>query len=262
MDNTFFIKLINEHYKAGEDTEFFLDNEWKIIYLVKGVARFSTIETQMPLYEREGVFVNLRILHKLSFSEDSEVFILSFNPDSALREDKYIYDKYILPLIHSSIPFVSLSKTKTQGLSWAYSNYSEDINPYELSITSALYETLFSILKEHSEKLNRVVSKQNEKLIKLLEYIHNNYMYPISLADLAKQINTSTREVVRIFNKHIDSTPLQYINNYRLQRAKVMLKDTNLTVTEIATKVGYESSSHFTKSFKDKFLITPSSFKK
>ncbi|HSE26457.1 MAG TPA: helix-turn-helix transcriptional regulator, partial [Pyrinomonadaceae bacterium] len=66
----------------------------------------------------------------------------------------------------------------------------------------------------------------------------------------------------RLFKKITGSTPHNYLAGIRSTRAQQLLADSNLSITEIAARVGYLSASHFTKAFRQATGTTPREFRK
>ena len=87
----------------------------------------------------------------------------------------------------------------------------------------------------------------------LLEYIHTQYNQPISLKSLALFANISERECFRCFQKILHTTPMTYIT---------LLQNTTLSITEIALSVGFNSSSYFSKIFREYMGSTPLQYRK
>lgn len=93
------------------------------------------------------------------------------------------------------------------------------------------------------------------RIVKLMERHTED---PLPLDDLAQKVSLSRRQVERLFEKHLGTTPHKYYLLLRLQKAKQLLETTDMAVIDIAVACGYASSSHFSKSFKDHFRVLPS----
>jgi AraC-like DNA-binding protein len=96
----------------------------------------------------------------------------------------------------------------------------------------------------------------------MLQYIHNHFSEEITIADLSNEAIISPSEVLRCFHNTIHTTPNQYLKQFRIQKAAKMLVETDMTSLEIALECGFQSSSYFTKSFKEKMGSTPLEFRK
>ena len=80
--------------------------------------------------------------------------------------------------------------------------------------------------------------------------------------DIAHSANISKSEALRCFHLAIQSTPVNYLIEYRLRWARKALLETDDTVTQIATKVGMENVGYFIRTFKKVYNITPKQFRK
>ena len=92
-------------------------------------------------------------------------------------------------------------------------------------------------------------------------YIEENYMDRITLDQLADITRYSKRHFSRIFKMHYFVSPTEYINNVRLESSKNYLKTTELSISEIADRVGFYDAAAFSKSFKAKYGITPHGYR-
>lgn len=96
----------------------------------------------------------------------------------------------------------------------------------------------------------------------MMQYIHKNYPYQISLDDLAKTVALSKSSVLNIFNKSIHTSPIDYLINYRLKRAAKLLVTTENNIASIARDTGFENTGYFCRKFKEIFQLTPSGYRK
>lgn len=101
----------------------------------------------------------------------------------------------------------------------------------------------------------------------VLEYIDQNYAnFDMSLQDVVKLTNTSSSRFSTIFRLAMGKTFIDYLTMIRIEQSKKLLRDTNASISEIATRVGYYDSNYFSAVFKRKEMISPriyrSSFRK
>ncbi|HLR01165.1 MAG TPA: helix-turn-helix transcriptional regulator [Virgibacillus sp.] len=93
-------------------------------------------------------------------------------------------------------------------------------------------------------------------------YIQKNICEPLSLSQLANHVSYSPYHFTRIFKSRTGLTPLYYVSSMRLQKAKDLLLNTDLTVRDIGLEIGQQSLGTFTTRFTEKVGITPSQFRK
>ncbi len=104
--------------------------------------------------------------------------------------------------------------------------------------------------------------KSSDKIKQLLIYIHEHYAEKITIAELAAAAFLSERECYRVFQDCLHMTPVEYIQNYRLQAACQMLAKGKESVTVIASACGLGSSSYFGKLFRAYAHCTPTEYRK
>ena len=89
----------------------------------------------------------------------------------------------------------------------------------------------------------------------------NHYHENIKLEDIANHVYLSPYYFSRTFKKHMDSTPVEYLINYRINNAKKVLHNTDLSINEIAHSCGFNSTSHFITTFKKHVGMSPKKFR-
>jgi AraC family transcriptional regulator len=91
----------------------------------------------------------------------------------------------------------------------------------------------------------------------VIAYIHDNLDQQLTLAELSFVAHMSPSHFARTFKHVTGVTPHQYVLNARLERAKSLLLRGNVSISEVAHKLGFFDQSHFTRSFKRLVGITP-----
>lgn len=94
------------------------------------------------------------------------------------------------------------------------------------------------------------------------QYIQEHYMQPISLEEVADFVGFNASYFSTLFKKESGKNFLEYLSEVRMNRAKELLKQTNLTVANICSQVGYSDLKHFTQSFKKVTGLKPNEFRK
>ena len=97
----------------------------------------------------------------------------------------------------------------------------------------------------------------NRKLALVLELIESDLSADLPLKVLANTADLSEYHFLRMFKQSTGYTPHQYVLNQRIERAKMLLKKTDMTVTEIAYLLGFSTPAHFTHYFRRKTGLTP-----
>lgn len=102
----------------------------------------------------------------------------------------------------------------------------------------------------------------DETIIKVQEWLQENYRQPIQIGEVADRFRLSVRSLNRRFKQATNTTPLQYLQDLRINQAKELLKQSNLVIAEVADQVGYQDASYFTGLFKKLNAITPNEYRR
>lgn len=92
--------------------------------------------------------------------------------------------------------------------------------------------------------------------------IYNNVFNDVSIEMLARKTNRSLTSFKKEFRRQFDVPPHKWFIDQRLQRAKVLLMSTNMTISEIGVECAFTNISHFIKLFKQRFDDTPASMRR
>lgn len=130
-------------------------------------------------------------------------------------------------------------------------------NERDAVLMRQMLESLFVLMEP---KVKFLVSG-DERLKKVLDYIHNNYHEKLSNSDLAGHVTLDRYYFIRIFKKHFGVAPQKYVANYRFSKAFSFLQN-GQTVDEVSTKVGFQDTKSFSRAFKKAVGVSPSNYKK
>lgn len=111
-------------------------------------------------------------------------------------------------------------------------------------------------------KIHPNTISNNEFIEKALAYINRNIETPLTVKDLANHFHYSEKHIYHLFNVALNTTPKQFINNIKLSNVAHLLTTTTISLQELATQYNYASVSHLVNSFKKKYGITPSTYRK
>jgi len=118
---------------------------------------------------------------------------------------------------------------------------------------------IIKLAKESAPKYTP--NSKQQKLVPAVDYIAENYTKKIKNADLAKLTGLSTDYFRKIFSQTYGMSPMEYIHNLRMKKAKELLKSDYVSITDIAISLGYDTIYDFSRSFKKTTGISPSKYK-
>lgn len=165
------------------------------------------------------------LVHRAGLSEGDVTF--SFDPESGIKEDLY--------RMHS------LSRDPSGG---------------GYDVTGAFLIVMSRLVKENAKKNGgAVLSEQYTR--RAVSFIENNYEKGIGVSDIAKYIGVDRTCLYRTFKKDTGVSPVEFLINYRLERAVILMERCSLTAASAASAVGFCDASHFCRAFKKKFGAAP-----
>ena len=101
------------------------------------------------------------------------------------------------------------------------------------------------------------IGVRHPKLSKVIQMMEINIEEPISPSILAKDVGMSTRQLERLFRRYLDRSPKRYYMELRLQKARNLLMQTDMSVINVALACGFASPSHFSKCYRAHYETTP-----
>ncbi len=96
----------------------------------------------------------------------------------------------------------------------------------------------------------------------MTNYLKDNYMKKISVEEIARSTYLSTTYVTKIFKEIINDTPINYLIQIRLEKAKELLREGKISIQDISKQIGYDDPYYFSKLFKKKYGMAPSEYRK
>ena len=105
-------------------------------------------------------------------------------------------------------------------------------------------------------------SHHDELVIKIQEWLQKNYQHEINMQTLASQFGFNVRTFNRRFRQAASKTPVEYLQEVRINQARELLKHSNLSIAEIAFSVGYQDVSYFTGLFQRLHSVTPNAYRR
>ncbi|MCR5005701.1 MAG: AraC family transcriptional regulator [Clostridiales bacterium] len=132
--------------------------------------------------------------------------------------------------------------------------------PSVLRQQAAVMEFIAWILDQHP--VDRAYGVGTGKLDAILAFIHENIGEEISVGMLSQMIGLHPNHFIKVFHMQMGTSPGQYINKLRLEQAKELLLQEDLTIREVASLVGFRDESYFSRAFKKYIGRTPREYRR
>ncbi len=246
--------------------------ELQFVVVTQGEAFVVINEKNIPLKMGEGCFINSEVLHSISSHSPNCTYItFVVSPSFFGKENSVIQEKYLQPLFHNMSfptkvfnPAIPWEKSILDTLVYLFNICKDSSFGYELLTQKGFLEIAYALIS-HLPTAPSFSSQQgaakNKSIKLMLEYIHLNYNGKITLEDISQAANIGREECCRIFKRTIQTSPFEYLNNYRLNQSMDLLRSTDLNVTQIALEVGFGSVSYYIDKFKTHTGYTPNKFR-
>jgi len=279
QDNKQVINYANPFFSFVGDKSFYspkvdlrLPDHWheelEIIYVEEGDMDFSVNGECFVLKEGEAVLVNSKRIHTNGSPRGRYcVFYYSLINPSYLRSSSYIEQKYVAPVLGPdafdylilnnqdwTIPI--LDDMKSMFNTPNYDGKELEIIESELRMLRTLYTHL-----DTSSSFSTASQSYVSSFREMLAFISAHYTEKITLDDIAEAGNVGKTLCATIFKKLASKTPGEYLINYRITESLKLLDDRSLSITEIAFQTGFNSASHFTKTFREMMGCTPNKYR-
>jgi AraC-like DNA-binding protein len=150
----------------------------------------------------------------------------------------------------------------TKILDYVQQLIESQVMPGNMSVFKA--KTLFMNLLEAilmSAKV-KVLDTASDQMEQALQYIHENHATRLSVSKIAEEFGVERRRFAYLFEQHTGMNPSVYLTEYRIRRAKELLKFDVSPVAEIAECVGYEDCFYFSRVFKKCTGMSPTTYRK
>lgn len=131
----------------------------------------------------------------------------------------------------------------------------------EYKIIGYLYLIMDCISKNNKREEYDILTSQGIYFKKAVTFISDNYSNNINVLDIANFLNIDRTYLYKIFKTKTGVSPVSYLNNYRLEKAKWMIMHSDFSNTDIAVASGFYDYSHFSRAFKKRYGLSPGEFR-
>lgn len=249
--------------------------ELELAWVISGTVQCTLGAEQFDLHVGEGLFLNSGTFHQFEPDGHVKMVCFDFAPEFIASKTSVIFEKSVLPVLAAACPYIVFRGGQTPVapevplMQQAYACATSDDVRKELQIRNLIGKVWEEIVAQTQQIQRRSgrAEQRKEKLLqarlhKMTAYISEHYGERISLRDIAKAASISHSEALRCFRVGLHTTPVRYLNEYRLRRARERLASTTDTVSRISETVGFESAGYFCRVFKQQYGVSPNAFRK
>jgi AraC family transcriptional regulator, exoenzyme S synthesis regulatory protein ExsA len=241
------------HYMLQNDLQYTIDN------------KVENIPAQ------ESILLNCRnignTMVKVGEKSSNEILLIHFHPEIL----KKVYDRELPAILQNPKNTITRKTSEHISNDFLINKYIEGLLFYFENPALVNDEILILKLKEiiillsqtkNAEAIQVILSQLFSPVVYTFkQVIEANIFSPITMETLADYCNLSLSSFKREFAKLYNDTPANYIKTKRLEKARELLLKTNNRITDIAFESGFNDLANFTKSFHDKYQVSPSNFR-
>ena len=250
-------------------------NSFELIEVVEGKFYCNVDGSEFLINKGNICIINRGRLHHI-YTEDSNASMcrkktIIFNPDYFIK-DQNIYEKYILPLLEKDA-FAHIQFNIKKGIGLDINTLMKEIEAledekpigYELEEYSLIYKViryLYLAYQSSKQSIHTTYDANVQIQRNMTSFIHEHFNSKIGLEDIAEAGKVSKSTCIRLFHKYTGKSPIDFLNNYRLQMSAEKLVTTSEQITEIAYACGFGQPSYFNRLFLKEYNMTPNQYRK
>lgn len=239
--------------------------------VLDGEVKVSTASQTQVFQKGEGFFLNSNVLAAMNSDTDCIMDSHLFHPVFLSGHFKSVFEtKYLNPIVQNrNLDMVAFRGTNTQQKQilnklrqLGQLQKEPDTEFQTRNLLSEIWLFLLDEIKNAEPNIYHPQQKNQDRILTMISFIQENFAEKLTLEDIADSAAVSTRECLRCFKSSIHQSPLDYLIEYRVRTAKKMLETTDLSITDIALRCGFNSNSYFTKLFHRICGKTPNAYRK
>ncbi len=252
-------------FKSGS-VEWHWHAEFEWIFVKAGTVDCCIGSERHHLLPGDGMFINSRMIHHFESDSGGIMPNILFLPSFLAPQDSLIYQECIAPVLQSGRACLLLpgGERRAQPLLAFLQHIFElaDTLPKDpMAIQIAVAQLWHHFYTEYADYFTKEENPKDMMLQartrKMLQFIQTNYANKITLEQIAQSASVSRSEALRCFHAAMQRTPVEYLIDYRLAKARQLLLTTDDNVCDIALEVGIENVSYFVRIFKKRYGVTP-----
>lgn len=246
-------RLISTHWHESAE----------LLYCLKRKLEVRFPQVTYILEPGDMLFINSNIVHSSRSPLPNEVFVMQF-PLRFLHE--MTQNQYNERFLFNLAPTKEKNEVLQRVLNQIYHTYREDDLAANLLVKSRTLEFLSILIKSYSIPIATKQSikslKHLERLKRINEFVQENYSQSLKLEQVAEVFNYDPAYFSRFFKKYMGIPFSEYVNTVRLEKAYYQLRDTDMTVLDIAMANGFFSVKSFYNVFKKNYTLSPQQYRK
>ena len=262
-----------EDFMCSDRVSWSWHEEMECGVVVEGTLSYLYENEIVRLSAGDGFFMNTMTRHGIinRTKDYCLVYMIKFHPRLVGgSRDSIFWEKYLYPIIRNTAFKGLIIRRKDEPavlrniLQACVAMRDRQIG-YEFVVRNTLSNVIFSVYEKQNvvtSGLSRKDVLMEERIRTMLDYLEAHYMENVTLEEIADSAAISISECIRCFKAMVHVTPINYLRQYRLEKAADLLLHTDLSISETASYCGFEEMSYFTRCFRSQFGVTPTLYRR
>lgn len=249
-------------------------NQYEIFYIIEGERQFFFNNRHYIAHSGDLILIDTNLIHMTKAVSTQDLgynrVILYIDYEKMQEFDQKYPGLELVRFFHDNYGMYHLNAEQQRLFLMLYRDLRicmthKDSN-YSIGVDLAIMNWLFRLQSELSHQHSNVPSLQDNSRCKTVyavaDYLSENCEKNISLDELAEHFFLSKYYICRIFKEITNCTITEYINIHRIRKAKRLLEETSLSISQIASRLGFESLTYFERTFKTYMNRSPLRYRK
>src|SRR3954471_2355924 len=270
----FLPEVVAYYYKQWDNYNmpFHAHNQVEIMYVIEGHGCVEIEGESLSMKKGEFIIIDAEVPHRLLVEKGSPCRML--NIEFRFHERKGFFpsmkdfaeeDQAFARLLKMNAPYILLKDPNEVYFILKNLVLEMDERGKEnlLMVHLLLSQLLIRIARlAVDSRANEPQQQANVYVKKVITYLHENYDCDIQMKDIAADVNLHPGYLHRIFKNHTSLTVMEYLTSVRMEKAKMLLSETEIPLIEISDYIGINSRQYFSSLFKKYTHQTPVEYRK
>ncbi|WNS78764.1 AraC family transcriptional regulator [Domibacillus sp. DTU_2020_1001157_1_SI_ALB_TIR_016] len=264
---------VNAYYFVQWDEyqmDFHAHREIEIMYVIHGTCVIEMKDEAVTMHKGDFILIDAGVAHRLIVEKQQPCRVLNMefifkeggHPVPSIRQlaDS---DETVDRFLSMDLPHILLKDSceLSSLLQRIVLEMDQKKNGQDMMFHLMFAQMIVLIARLADEQRNDSVSS-NSYIKEALNYLHQHYDCDIQVKDIASVVNLHPGYFHRIFKQHIGCTVMEYLLSVRMDKAKMLLSDTNISISDVPDYVGINSIQYFSALFKKHSQETPLSYRR
>lgn len=251
-------------------------NEIEFGIVQNGIVEFTIFSGQEQFYKElrqgDGIFINSGCLHSAKALVPNTVIAEFALPITFFQKPfENLAHQIVQPVTESAVTDLILKEQNADDKPLLSSireicSITNEETGYELHFIEMVCKiwrllTIRILQNKQTGQMSTANRVQEQRMKQLLSFIHAHYSERISIDDIAKSAAISRTECFRCFHAVLKKSPAEYLTEYRLSMAAMLLANTDRSLSDISVSCGFNSPSYFGKLFREQCGLSPKKYR-